>query len=241
MTWQKQSQDPAHAWKVWERRNVIEGTLIQEESPLQSPGWRAGWGGWSLCGQGRHPRVVLLSTVGANGSSRRSSREAAGLHRRPSSGTGAFHGSTGTFSRCVAPASSSASGSSLDILRLQQLGPELPSRLSASTNGDHFLPDFEKRKKKFLRAGRGLGSTCKSQSIVACPLLLRDQPVHRRLGAIELLCKHRGPQAATWPRAVEQTGVHTSLLGARGTAARPQPPGGPKESLLQKKISFMYS
>ncbi|XP_038381535.1 uncharacterized protein LOC111098237 isoform X1 [Canis lupus familiaris] len=142
MTWQKQSQDPAHAWKVWERRNVIEGTLIQEE---------------------------------------------------------------------------------------------------ASTNGDHFLPDFEKRKKKFLRAGRGLGSTCKSQSIVACPLLLRDQPVHRRLGAIELLCKHRGPQAATWPRAVEQTGVHTSLLGARGTAARPQPPGGPKESLLQKKISFMYS
>ncbi|XP_038509660.1 uncharacterized protein LOC111098237 isoform X2 [Canis lupus familiaris] len=152
-----------------------------------------------------------------------------------------FPGSTGTFSRCVAPASSSASGSSLDILRLQQLGPELPSWLSASTNGDHFLPDFEKRKKKFLRAGRGLGSTCKSQSIVACPLLLRDQPVHRRLGAIELLCKHRGPQAATWPRAVEQTGVHTSLLGARGTAARPQPPGGPKESLLQKKISFMYS
>lgn len=38
--------------------------------------------------------------------------------------------STGTFSRCVAPASSSASGSSLDILRLQQLGPELPSWLS---------------------------------------------------------------------------------------------------------------
>ena len=140
VTRQKQSQDPAHAWKVWERRNVTEGTLIQEEVGLRptlpllwpvaqgsschkdigvdclprnhrprrlpaeaacggrgvaltrlgdvpssaffqrgskplattrcdshlcmSPGWQAGGGG-SLCGKGRHPCVVLLSTVRA--------------------------------------------------------------------------------------------------------------------------------------------------------------------------------